>query len=127
MAASGLPDPEGRYACALIASRAGAADEARTWFRVALAADPGIPRRRHDAAIRLEGDERYAEAAVAYREILAADPDHAPTLFNLGRVLLQASRPEEAVPVLERGLAALDDPRARALLQEARRLARRGK
>ncbi len=112
---------EGLFARGLIASRSGATEEARSWFREALSADPEILRRRHESAVRLEGAKRYGEAAATYREILAVDPDHAPTLFNLGRALLLASRPEEAATVLLRGLAIQEDPRARAILLEARR------
>ncbi|MBZ5637473.1 MAG: tetratricopeptide repeat protein [Acidobacteriia bacterium] len=122
-AASGLPDAECLFACGLVASQAAKEDEARHWFRQALSADPAILRRRHEAAVRLEGEGRYGEAAGMYHEILAADPGHAPTLFNFGRVLLLASRPREAVPALVRGLAIQDDARARELLAEARRRA----
>jgi protein O-mannosyl-transferase len=112
---------EGLFARGLAASRSGATDEARSWFREALSTDPEILRRRHESAVRFEGAKHYAEAAAAYREILAADPGHAPTLFNLGRVLLLAARPEEATKALLQGLAIQEDPRARAMLAEARR------
>jgi tetratricopeptide (TPR) repeat protein len=109
------------FARGLTASRSGATNEARSWFREALSTNPEILRRRHESAVRLESAKRYGEAAAVYREILAADPDHAPTLFNLGRVLLLAARPEEATEALLRGLAIQEDPRARAILAEARR------
>ncbi|RMG45311.1 MAG: tetratricopeptide repeat protein [Acidobacteria bacterium] len=116
---SPLP-PDGRFLAALVLHRAGAADEAREQFDIALREDPELLRRRHEQAMKLERESRYDEAAELFREILAARPDHVPSLFNLGRALLLAGRPDEAVEPLERGLALRDDPAARALLARAR-------
>lgn len=123
---SGWLDAEGLFACGLVASRLGDPRDARDWLDRALAADPDILRRRHESALRLETEGKLADAADTYREILTARPDHAPTLFNLGRVLLASSRPDEAAQAFRRGLAIQEDPRARALLAEALRRRTRG-
>jgi tetratricopeptide (TPR) repeat protein len=113
--------PDGLFLAALLADRAGRRDRAHRWFEAALAAEPELLRRKHEAALALEGEQRYAEAASMLRDILAADPDHAPTLFNLGRLLLLDGRPDQAIPPLRRGLELREDPRARAALDQALR------
>jgi tetratricopeptide (TPR) repeat protein len=115
--------PDGRFLAGLLAHRAGRLDLASGWFEKALAEDPELLRRKHEAARRLESEGRPLEAASTYREILAARPDHVPTLFNLGRVLLLAGRAGAAVEPLRRGLEIEDDARARQMLDQATRAA----
>ncbi len=115
---------EGWFLAGLVADRAGAADLSRNWFDTALGRDPELLRRKNAAALELEQGGQRVAAAEQYREILVAIPDHVPSLFNLGRVLVADGRPGEAIAPLERGLALQADPRAAALLQQARRLAR---
>ncbi len=105
---------------------AGEVSSARESLGRARALMPGNPdvaawygRALHEQALQLERAGRYGEAAGALAEILTLDPAHAPTLFNLGRVLLLDGRPAEAARVLRRGLELQADPRARALLQRA--------
>jgi tetratricopeptide (TPR) repeat protein len=117
----GMLPPDGLFLAGLLASRAGDGAQARDWFDRALAADPGLLARKHDTALRMEREGRLLDAASILREILAADPEHAPTLFNLGRVLLLAGRPAQAVAPLRKGLEIEDDSRARAMLDQALR------
>ena len=88
-------------------------------WRQAADLDPELPRQMHEAALRLEQEQRYDEAAAIFREILFLRPDHAPSMFNLGRVLILAGRPEQAIGWLRAGLAIRPDPRAEALLEQA--------
>jgi tetratricopeptide (TPR) repeat protein len=110
---------EGNFLAGLLAIRSGDQLLARTWFDLALTQDPDLLRKKHDAAMMLQEESKHQEASNLFREILAADPDHAPTLFNLGRALLLMERPQEAIPPLQRGLELVDDPRAREMLAEA--------
>ena len=89
-------------------------------FDQARAMDPTILRQKHDTAVRLTEAGSHDEAIALLREVLIADPDHVPTLFNLGRSLILAGRPAEAVEPLERGLRQQDDDVARSLLGQAR-------
>jgi Flp pilus assembly protein TadD len=81
--------------------------------------DPDLARQMHEMGLRLEQEARYDEAATIYRRILHLRPDHAPTMFNLGRVLILAGYPERSVQWLRAGLEIRSDPRAQALLEEA--------
>ena len=55
-------------------------------------------------ALQRQGD--FAEAEVAYRRVLALEPDNAEALNNLGNVLRTLKRPAEAVFLLRKALAA---------------------
>jgi Flp pilus assembly protein TadD len=81
--------------------------------------DPNLARTMHETGLRLERDSRYADAAGVYRRILYLRPDHVPTMFNLGRVLILAGHPEQAAEWLRAGLDRQPDPRAQALLEQA--------
>jgi tetratricopeptide (TPR) repeat protein len=110
---------EGTFLAGLLAIRSGNHILARQWFDLALSQDPDLLRKKHAAAMKLQEEERHQEASVLFREILAADPDHAPTLFNLGRTLLLIGQPQAAMSPLQRGLELVDDPRAREMLATA--------
>lgn len=56
-----------------------------------------------------EEEGRRPEAAEAfYRKALSLSPDHAPSLFRLGRLLAASGHPSEALPLLQKALA-IDD------------------
>lgn len=113
--------PDGLMLAGLVVQRAGEPDRARVIFSAAIRKDPGILAKRFKAAVALDGKGEYDKAADMFREILAAKPEDVPTLFNLGRSLLNAGRAAEAIPYFEAGLDLRPDPRARAMLDEARR------
>ena len=85
------------------------------------ATDQGLEllRQMHELGLQLERETRYDEAATVYRGILYLRPDHAPTMFNLGRVLILAGRPGQSIEWLRSGLEIRPDPRAQALLEQA--------
>jgi tetratricopeptide (TPR) repeat protein len=61
------------------------------------------------------------EAEAAFRAALAAAPNHPDALFFLAALAVQAGRPAEAVPLLEKVLAVAPGyPQARLLLERAR-------
>jgi tetratricopeptide (TPR) repeat protein len=61
----------------------------------------------------LEQDEKYREAATAYREALAQTPSSVMAILGLERVYMQLGWPDSLLPVLERSVAAA--PREPAL------------
>ena len=64
-------------------------------------------------ALLLEQDEKYREAAAAYREALAQTPASVMALLGLERVYAQLGMPDSLLPILERSIAAA--PREPAL------------
>ena len=61
----------------------------------------------------LEQDEKYREAATAYREALTQTPSSVMAILGLERVYMQLGWPDSLLPVLERSIAAA--PREPAL------------
>ena len=64
-------------------------------------------------ALLLEQDEKYREAAAAYREALAQTPASVMALLGLERVYAQLGMPDSLLPILDRSIAAA--PREPAL------------
>jgi tetratricopeptide (TPR) repeat protein len=63
--------------------------------------------------LRLEQEEKYREAAAAYREALTQSPGSVMALLGLERVYAQLGWPDSLLPVLDRSIAAA--PREPAL------------
>ncbi len=116
---------EGLVRAGLLLAHAGARGEARPLLDRALELDATLLRRRHEAAIRLGAEGKHEEAARLFAEIVALRPEQVSALFNLGRSLMLAGRPREAIAPLRRGLALREDPGARNLLRRAQRAAAR--
>lgn len=100
----------------------GELDEAAAALREAIAVEPKGETYRSLGWLYAERD-RHAEAAAAFRSAIAADPSLEPELrLDLGRQLLFADRPAEAVPLIESAVAARPaDAEARRLLSLAYR------
>ena len=58
------------------------------------------------AAVQNHQTGRLAEAELCYRQVIAADPNHAETLHNLGILCGQSGRPMDAAALLGRAVAA---------------------
>jgi len=69
---------------------------------------------------------RWAQAEALYRQILAAQPEHAEAWHFLGVIAIQAGQPDRALPLIRQALALQpDNPAAHTNLGEAcRRLGR---
>jgi tetratricopeptide (TPR) repeat protein len=59
---------------------------------------------KFDRALKLQQAGKWAEAAAAYREVLAARPNYAEAHANLGAVLIRMDRYEEAIREYETAL-----------------------
>lgn len=112
---------EAYFLTGLVMARAGQPDLAQEQFQKALELDPDILRKRHRRAVELEQKGDHEKAAALFEEILAAQPHHVHTLFNLGRSLILAGHPDKAIAPLAEGLKLSNDPGARRWLQRARR------
>ncbi len=64
------------------------------------------PARSLEAAIKLQEDGTLAEAEAAYRAVLKDAPNHAEALLRLGHLLRTTRRAAEALPLIERAVAA---------------------
>ncbi|MFN8058613.1 MAG: sulfatase-like hydrolase/transferase [Vicinamibacterales bacterium] len=105
---------------ALAASDLASADAA---LRRALELDPKLPSAHNALAIVAMRQGRTSDAIEHWREAVALNPGFVDALYNLGLTLLDARRPAEARPYLERFVAAArpqryaaDIARVRAIL-----------
>ena len=104
---------------AVALSALGRTDEAIAAFRRALA-DRDDPLVRHNLGLALVKQGRYDEAIAEYRAGLRLDPDHFPTLVELGAALGVEGQYAEAESVLRRALEMRPaEPRIRRLLAVA--------
>ncbi len=104
----------------------GRLDEALTIYKRLLAAEEdAVLRNRLGNTLRDMGDEKGAEAA--YRKAIADDPTLGPPYLNLAELLWRQGRDDEALDVIDAGLAAVaeeDRPRlesGRQVLERATR------
>src|SRR5437867_7744063 len=85
-------------------------DSAAKYFRLAVpaASDPKYAKERREALLNVarvyHSAERYAEAAVAYHEFLAAYANDIPAIANLAELYLRASKVDSAVALYNRVL-----------------------
>jgi tetratricopeptide (TPR) repeat protein len=80
----------------------GDADGALRLLDRALAVKPGFPEAlAYKAWIHLRRRE-LPQAVALYEEVLAADPDHTESLWNLGKTLLEAGDTSRAVALMEK-------------------------
>ena len=72
-------------------------------------ADSASPQVRHPPTVKAQGDEhlkagRYADAERCYRQVMDSDAQYPGALVNLGFVLREQGRTNEAREVLERAV-----------------------
>lgn len=84
-------------------------DDAISVYHNAIAAAPDNAALHNDLAVLYDdaGDSEAAEAS--YRRALAIDATYGPAYVNLGTLLVEAGRVEEATAILEQGLAQAAD------------------
>lgn len=75
---------------------------ARQAFERLLALEPDSPAALGNLALVAQREGRPAEAERLWRRVLDQHPDHAPTLYALGDLLVEQGRLDEAQPLLER-------------------------
>jgi tetratricopeptide (TPR) repeat protein len=85
---------------------AGRPEEAVTWFRRAIAADPGRAPARYNLGRAEQARGRPAAAIEAARAALRIDPAYVEAHYLLGTVLAMSNRPDEALTHLETTLQA---------------------
>lgn len=67
--------------------------------------DPGLVDRVHDEAVRAGREGRYQEAADYFEHLLRLDPESGAAHLNLGKILIQLDKPEEAIEHLQAAVA----------------------
>lgn len=91
---------------AMALAKTGQFKEAETEFRKAAELAPGIPLPLHSLA-RMQLSRGQTDAgAAALEEALKVQPDFVPALLDKGDVLLGAGKPEEALALYDRAVAA---------------------
>jgi tetratricopeptide (TPR) repeat protein len=85
----------------------------------AAALAPGDPLAPFDLGVYLESEVMAdgAGAQAAYREALARDPRHLPSMLNLARLLWLAERKDEAKELWRRALPLVDDTREKTRIE----------
>lgn len=102
-------DADAAFEAALAARRLGDWQESLNHLQSAIKLAPWNARYHAEAGAALFMLNRQAEAASAYERALAIDPDHLPSLNNLGVILSLGRRFKEAEALLQRSVAI--DPR----------------
>ncbi len=103
-------DKDARIALANILMRTGrpnrqTVESALQHLHVALEQDPSYVMARASRGWALFMLKRNDEAAAVWTAILAEEPDHAPSLFNLGQLYSQMGDYEQALSYFRRGVA----------------------
>ena len=98
----------------------GRLDDAATIYKRLLAVEEdAVLRNRLGNTLRDAGDEKGAETA--YRKAITDDPAVAPPYLNLAELLWRQGRDEEALAVIDQGLAAVSEEN-RARLEAGRQV-----
>jgi tetratricopeptide (TPR) repeat protein len=109
------PIPQTRVLIGRAYRDAGEYDRARAALHAALEQDPGVRRAHYYLGMVVladarTGPDRLERAMAEFREELRLAPEDAPASDQLGLALLEAGRPEEALPVLEAAVRAQARP-----------------
>ena len=78
--------------------------EAKLAFQRTLEVEPTYAEAHHNYAVLIEREGRLEEAASHYRQAIGSRPGYRSAHFLLGRILVNLSRPREAIPEFERSL-----------------------
>ncbi len=85
------------------------ADSSLVLSHYAVTLDPEIPEPYKSLGLSYYQNERYADAAEAYRKALDLNPSYANVLANLGELLDYSGRADEAVPLILRAITLAPD------------------
>ncbi len=96
---------QAHYILANVLIRLGEQDRAIAEYKTALQLAPGQPRTAYQLALALRDKQDVAGEEWALGQALHADADYAPAQCELGRILLEENRVQEAVPHLRRAIA----------------------
>src|SRR5439155_21985911 len=80
--------------------------EGKVALQRAIAADPGFRPAWAWLAALTRGQGRKEEEERLLKQMIVLEPNHAPSLSRLGELLVDMGRPREAIPYLERAVAA---------------------
>lgn len=111
-----------RLRLAIAQRRSGDAPAAIATYQALVRDEPRYVSAWYNLGLTLAGERRDEEAARAFRNALAIDPDHRSSLISLGRLDVSAGRFEEAIARFTRALDQQpDDASLRVSLGEALR------
>ena len=106
------------FAAGVGANRAGAHDDAVTYFTLAAGLDPNCAECHYNAGVAHSALERWPAAEGAFRDALAVRPDYPAAYYGLANVLNRSGRPEDAAAARDEAarltLAALEAGRRQA-------------
>lgn len=84
------------------------------------------PSAQEQAAIKVQQTGDWAKTAIAYEELVKAEPDNPRAVFGLAASLHETGRPKDAIPLLERARTLGYQPSAQVRFRLARAQARLG-
>lgn len=89
-------------------------------------APPAAPSAQEQAAIKVQQTGDWAKTAVAYEDLVKAEPDNPRAVFGLGASLHETGRPKEAIPLLQRAQSLGYQPATQVRFRLARAHAKLG-
>ena len=97
----------------------GRVEEGLRLFRAALGTEGAPVEAYYDAGVALESRGETAAAEEAFRAALSAAPEHAPSAWRLGRLLLKGGRAREGTAWLEKAVEWEKDPFVKEALRSS--------
>ncbi len=88
--------PRPAYAVGNIFLRLGDPAKAEAYYRKALAIRPTYVPALNNLGVSLEGQGRYRDALLAYRDVVLHEPGNLDTIYNMGRLFLQLGEVSKA-------------------------------
>ncbi len=88
----------------------GQTDEAVLWYEKAIALSPSDTDLRFDFGIALAKGEKYADAEVQYKKVIAAIPNYVQAYLSLGQLYLDWIPPRDADAIVAFNKAISIDP-----------------
>jgi len=105
-------DPATLVALANYLANTGATEEAILWYEKAIALTPDNNDLRLDFGIALAKGEKYADAEVQFKKVIAANPKYAQAFLSLGQLYLNWIPPRDADAIAAFNTVIALDPRS---------------